>query len=202
MQLESIEPTTEQRILKAAEEVFLQDGFDGARMQAIADKAEINKAMLHYYFRSKETLFERIFDEKVTLFFPKMGEVVALDLSFTEKICLFIERYMALLCEYPFLPLFVINTVNKPDKQDFIKKLPIAIFQSLSKSYMDDLQAGKIRSVNPMQLMISVIGMCAFPFLAKPVIEKTFNLQNDDFQNIMKQRIEEIQQYIRLILTP
>ena len=55
--------TTEEKIVKAAEEVFMEHGFDGARMQLIADKAEINKAMLHYYFRSKEVLFEKIFDE-------------------------------------------------------------------------------------------------------------------------------------------
>ncbi|MBK9511763.1 MAG: helix-turn-helix transcriptional regulator [Cytophagaceae bacterium] len=77
--------TTEEKIFLAAENEFMEKGFDGTRMQAIADRAGINKAMLHYYFRSKDALFEKIFQEKIKLIFPKIGEDVKKKESFIEK---------------------------------------------------------------------------------------------------------------------
>ena len=82
---------TEQIILKAARKVFTHKGFDGARMQEIADEAGINKALLHYYFRSKDKLFEAIFKEVITTFFPRIISVLTSDLSLFEKITLFTD---------------------------------------------------------------------------------------------------------------
>lgn len=194
---------TEEKILIAAETIFLRDGYDGARMQAIADEASINKALLHYYFRSKDMLFEKIFDSKILKFFPDISEALqSNELSFEQKVHLFIEKYIQILGKYPFLPLFVINTINKPEKQEFIKKLPIHIFQSLIMAYYTDFEKGKIKELNIFQFMISVIGMCAFPFLGKPIIQNGFGVSNEDFDELMNQRINELKVYISLILKP
>ena len=98
---------TEEKIIAAAEQVFIEQGYDGARMQTIADRAEINKAMLHYYFRSKDMLFEKIFVEKVKVLFPAMGEQMKSYEGFTDKVCFFIEQYYETLTKYPFMPFFV-----------------------------------------------------------------------------------------------
>ena len=82
----SKDQTTEQNILNAAEKVFISTGYDGARMQAIANEANINKAMLHYYFKSKDMLFEKVFDEKAKCFFPQILEIAEGELDFIEKI--------------------------------------------------------------------------------------------------------------------
>ena len=155
--------TTEEKILKAAEAIFLRDGYDGSRMQDIADEAGINKALLHYYFRSKDKLFEHVFDLKIGTFFPKADGVFDLDIDFTDKIGLIIEGYINLLRENPYLPLFVLNTVNNPEKSDFIKKLPIGLMQKIALNYFVELQKGKVRSINPMQFVMSIMGMCVFP---------------------------------------
>lgn len=195
------EINTEQKILAAAEEVFLQEGFSGARMQLIADKAAINKAMLHYYFRSKDALFEKVFDENSKKFFPEMIEILDTDLPFSEKVESFIDRYIDMLLAKPFLPLFVMNTINQKGKDDFIQKLPLELPQKLMSSYFVDQSKGLVREINPMQFMLSIMGMCVFPFLAKPMISKAFNMVDEDFKALMQQRKLELKTYIKLILT-
>jgi len=197
-----IELSTEEKILQAAVEVFVRDGYDGSRMQDIADLAGINKALLHYYFRSKDKLFERVFDEKVQSFFPQMSEILAQEISFIEKIDFFIEGYIKLLLKNPFIPLFVLNTVNKKDKQDFIQKMPLDIMRKATESYYQDLQKLQIRELNPMQFMMSLMGMCVFPFLAKPIMLRSFNATNEMFEYMMLARIDELKKYVRLILNP
>ncbi|SOE20808.1 DNA-binding transcriptional regulator, AcrR family [Spirosomataceae bacterium TFI 002] len=195
------EINTEQKILAAAEEVFLQEGFSGARMQLIADKAAINKAMLHYYFRSKDALFEKVFDENSKKFFPEMIEILDTNLPFSEKVESFIDRYIDMLLAKPFLPLFVMNTINQKGKDDFIQKLPLELPQKLMSSYFVDQSKGLVREINPMQFMLSIMGMCVFPFLAKPMISKAFNMVDEDFKALMLQRKLELKTYTKLILT-
>ncbi|MBP8156628.1 MAG: TetR/AcrR family transcriptional regulator [Leadbetterella sp.] len=195
--------TTEEKIITAAEEVFIEHGFDGARMQLIADKAEINKAMLHYYFRSKEMLFEKIFEEKVKNAFPQMGEQMKNIDSFTERVCFFIEQYYGMLVKYPYLPLFVISTFNKKENKKFVQKMPFGFIKEFFfESFFQDTQSGKIREVNPFQFAVSIMGMCVFPFLARPAMKELIGINDEQFQMLMQQRIDELKNYVRLILTP
>lgn len=190
--------STEAKILAAAEQVFLRSGYDGSRMQEIADLAGINKAMLHYYFRSKDLLFERIFEQKFISFFPQIQELSSSPLSFTDKICQYSTMHINLLRQNPYLPLFIINTVHK--NRDFAQRLPITIATEFVQSYYDDLAADKVRSLNPIQFLVSVMSMCIFPFLSKPILQHMAALSDLDFDAFMEQRSQEIQTYIRSIL--
>ena len=194
--------STEEKILNAAEEVFLRDGYDGSRMQDIADVAGINKALLHYYFRSKDKLFEKVFDAKIQSFFPQVGEKFVQDIPFLEKIHFFIEGYMELLRKNPYLPLFVLNTVNNKEKSGFIKKLPIELSRHVALSYFTDFQKGHVREINPAQFIMSLMGMCIFPFLAKPILLDMFKADNEAFDKLMQERVRELKLYVTLILTP
>ena len=194
--------STEEKILEAAEKVFLQDGYSGSRMQDIADLAGINKALLHYYFRSKDKLFEHIFEKKAGMMFPVMEELFDKNLDFVEIVGFFVEKYIDLLTKNPFLPLFVITTVNKPNSQDFIKKLPIGLQKKMVEAFMKDASVGKIKPLNPLHFIISVISMCAFPFMAKPVIMQIANASEEDFKAIMQSRVAEIQGYVQVLLKP
>ncbi len=196
------ELSTEEKILKAAEEVFMRDGYAGSRMQDIADVAGINKALLHYYFRSKDKLFEKVFDSKIQRFFPQVDVVFEQELPFIDKINFFVEGYINLLRVNPYLPLFVLNTVNNKDKSDFIKKLPTGFALKVVQSYMTDLQKGKVRAINPAQFVMSIMGMCIFPFLAKPLLFDMFKSDNEAFDKLMEQRVQELKMYVKLILTP
>ena len=186
----------------AAEAIFLRDGYSGSRMQDIADHAGINKALLHYYFRSKDKLFESIFDKKIGVMFPQMEEIFEEENSFCEIICAFVEKYIATLSANPFLPLFVINTINKPDRQDFIDKMPVSLIKKMIESYQRDLVLGKVKSLNPAHLVISTLSMCAFPFMAKPIILKMANGNQTQLDTFMQGRSVEVQSYLKTILLP
>ena len=193
---------TEEKILLAAEEIFVLNGYDGSRMQAIADKANINKAMLHYYFRSKEKLFERIFEEKVLHFFPKIEEDMVHLNTFLEKADLFIERYIHLINQYPYIPFFVVNTINKPNNQVFIEKLPLSLKRSLLAALYADIEKGLIKDIQPFQFIMSLLGMCAFPYLMAPIFKHSFRFNDAEFSDLMILRIAELKRYIRFILLP
>jgi AcrR family transcriptional regulator len=197
-----VEISTEEKILKAAEEVFVRDGYGGSRMQDIADVAGINKALLHYYFRSKDKLFEKVFDAKIQSFFPKVDEVFEQDVPFIVKINFFLEGYINLLRSNPYLPLFVLNTINDKDKSDFINKLPTGVIKKVVQSYYVDFRKGSVKAIDPVQFVMSIMGMCVFPFLAKPLLSNMFKADNEAFDQLMEQRIQELKMYVKLILTP
>jgi TetR/AcrR family transcriptional regulator len=191
---------TEAKILAAAEEVFMKKGYDGARMQEIADLAEINKAMLHYYFRSKTKLFEKIFEQKFKGFFPSVEGMIEEKSSFREKAAVFVEQYIQFLIKNPYLPNFILNTIN--NNPDFVNKLPHQLPQKMMMSYMEDAGTGKCRMMPPGQLFMSILGICVFPFLGKPLFIKMMNLSEDDFKNLMEERIKEVKLQVDLLLKP
>ena len=105
---------TENQILKAAREVFIAKGYEGARMQEIADRAGINKALLHYYFRSKEKLFEAVFSEIAMNLFPAMKQLLEAEIGIKEKVTFFIKIYLKTLLENPFfLRILIIGIGSK-----------------------------------------------------------------------------------------
>lgn len=190
---------TEEKILAAAEKIFVQQGYDGARMQVIADEAEINKALLHYYFRSKDKLFQQIVRKKFSTFFPKAKGILEGDGSVIDKICNFAERYIGFLAENPYLPLFIFNTVNRDP--DFMNEFPIEMPRMFMMEYMQAVEQGLCREYPPAQLMMTITGMCIFPFVARPMILKLLDLSSDDFYELMQQRTQEVRHQIRALLT-
>jgi AcrR family transcriptional regulator len=107
--------------LDAAKTVFQAKGMNGARMQEIADEAGINKAMLHYYYRSKENLFEAVFNSAFSLLAPQLSAILNDDSSIEDKIKNFTFNYITFMLKHPYLPNFIIQEVNR--KEDFILKL-------------------------------------------------------------------------------
>ena len=107
------ETGTEEKILAAAKKVFVRKGMDGARMQDIADEAGINKALLHYYFRNKELLFEKIFADSAGRFIPKVKSILLSDADFYQKIEQFCAEYITMVMANPYMPVFVMSEMQK-----------------------------------------------------------------------------------------
>jgi len=138
---------TEFQILVAAREVFIAKGFEGARMQEIADQAGINKALLHYYFRSKDKLFEAVFSEVAGKLFPAMAQILNAELGVREKISFLVKIYLKGISENPYIPAFVLNTLNtKPERfLNYIKKAEINP-RLLQKQIDEEAAQGPIKS--------------------------------------------------------
>jgi len=190
--------TTEMRILAAARKVFLQKGMAGARMQDIADEAGINKALLHYYFRSKEKLFEKIFAELSRYFFPKLAMIIESDDPLFKKIEMFVEEYIDQMRQTPYLPIFVLNEVNRQPRA-FIKRmmgnrrLPVRKFLG---DVQTEIRKGKIRPVDPAQLLLNIISLCIFPFVGRPIFLFMTNTDSGAFERILEQRKKEVPAFI------
>ena len=158
--------TTEQRIKEAARKVFIRKGLAGARMQEIADEANINKAMLHYYYRSKEQLFKNIFEEVVGEFGPKIMGILGKDLPLKEKISAFVTQYLGMLNANPFIPLFLFSELrNQPE--EVIEKVGIrssGMLDQLDKQLKREAKAGRIKPVSTTQFIVNLISLSVFPF--------------------------------------
>lgn len=190
---------TETIIKEAAKEVFLQKGYDGARMQDIADKTGFNKALLHYYFRSKEKLFDVIFFEQFGKLIGQVKQGLRGDMNLHDKIAFFIDQYIGLLEKNPYLPLFVINELSKnPDR--FLDKLksfevyPEAA--SMVATMMEAMEEGKIKKYHPFHLLINIMSLSVFPFIAKPMIKTITNIEEEDWQTIMAERKEQVKAFV------
>lgn len=196
--MEIIQNTTEQNILLAARKVFVRKGFDGARMQEIADEAGINKALLHYYFRSKDKLFEAIFQSAFRQIFANVREMIESDKPVVEKLTFFIDKYIDVLSANPDLPAFVAHEINRnPDRiysmlfgGDFIPGKLILQFSV-------EIEKGIIRPVAPHHLIVNIISMCIFPFIGSPMLNKIL-FAGDDRQHaqFMLERKEAITQFV------
>jgi TetR/AcrR family transcriptional regulator len=192
--------STEEKILAAAKQVFLRDGYHGARMEAIAKEADVNKALLHYYFRSKDKLFEQIFQQLKGGLLPRMSEIFKSDLPLFDKIRLFVSDYIDLLLENPYVPLFLVNEINKnPEKfmqtsgvfekvQSFI---PYFIVQ-----LQDEIEKGTIRPIHPMHLLMNTMSMCAFPFLAKPMLQRVIGMNDAQYISMMQERKQIVADFV------
>jgi TetR/AcrR family transcriptional regulator len=193
------EKSTEEKILAAAKKVFVAKGMAGARMQDIADEAGINKALLHYYFRNKEKLFEVIFLEAAQKLFPKINSIFESDMALFEKIENFCEEYITIMSENPYLPLFVLNELNQ-NPENFLNKIwnkqkfpkPQKFLEQIEK----EVKNGAIKNISPLHLLINLISMCIFPFVGKAMIQFINNLDELQFRNIMIQRKKEIPKFI------
>lgn len=190
---------TEERVLEAARKVFTTKGMAGARMQDIADEAGINKAMLHYYFRDKDKLFETVFTEEAMKFFPKINMIFQAEMPLFEKIEKFVTEYIDEMVENPFLPWFVMNELNR-DPEQFMYKIwgkenlpnPGKLLEQIAK----EVKKGTIKRVHPLHLLMNLLSMTVFPFIAKPMLTRNLRLSDTDFKKAMEERKKEIPRFI------
>lgn len=191
--------TTEERILLAAKKIFVQKGMAGARMQDIANEAGINKALLHYYFRNKEKLFEVIFMEAAQKLFPRINQVFNSEQPLFEKIESFCEEYITVVIENPYLPLFVLNEINR-DPEYFLGKVWSGKSKPNPEKFLQQIEAevakGTIKRTSPMHLLMNLISMTIFPFVSKPMFQKNLGLDELQFRSAMEQRKKEIPRFI------
>lgn len=184
---------TEERIFEAATDVFVDKGMDGARMQDIASYAGINKALLHYYFRTKDQLFNAVFEMIARKILKKFAPVFAENLTIEAKIRFFFKEHIAFLQENPKLPGFILNEINRNPAR--VKKLLKNIhFESLWKKlyeqHKEELENYNLSEASMPQLMVSIAALSVFPFAARGLIEGFLEKVDIDFNKFIEERKE------------
>jgi len=198
MKAEKKSVETQENILEAARKIFAQKGLAGARMQEIADSAGINKALLHYYYRSKEKLFEQIFEEAFKKLARPLAAFLADDSELFQKIRNICRHYNKILVEYPFLPNFIINEVNT-DPSRILKLINVeGIMAGKEKTLTQISKAiknGEIREIDPRELILNIISLSIFPFASKPIASELL-YQNVNFDEVLRTRADKVADFI------
>jgi TetR/AcrR family transcriptional regulator len=191
--------STEEVIKNAARKVFTLKGLDGARMQDIADEANVNKGLLNYYFRSKEKLFMIIFDEAFNALFSETSQILNSENSLQEKILLIIKNDSLTILKNPFLPMFVMNELAKNQHliEEKINNSPVKlIIRNFSKQVESEVKKGTIRNVNGEELFINMTSMIMFPFIGKNLFQTLFNRNDKSFEALIIKRQVEVAEFI------
>jgi len=195
---------SEQEILEIVQKHIVGKSFAAARMQEIADEAGINKAMLHYYFRSKDKLYHEIIKQTLNFMIPRLVKAIEYEGNFWEKIERLINTYIDTLTEHPDIPFFVMSELAQK-RERFVEELKnkSAHFPSAQKfmlEMMNEMAQGNIKEFPPIQLFLNIVGMTVFPFMTNPIFQIIFEVSENDFDQLMMQRKKIILDFVKSAL--
>jgi AcrR family transcriptional regulator len=197
------ERNNEQLILEAAEMEFLEKGFKNAATTAIAKRAGVTHAMLHYYFRTKENLFQKVFQEKAVLLGNSFYQQLSGDLPFEDVIRKFIEFHFNFVRENPKLLIFVFNeaVVNKNNRHFLLEQMRPKVLNVLNrfeKLLSEEVAKGSIRPVKAFDLLVNIASLNVFTFVTLPVIEDLTPDSKDAgyLENLINERKENVVQFV------
>jgi len=203
---------TEARILDAAHVVFVRRGTAGARMQEIADEAGVNKALLHYYFRSKSRLAAAVFQRVARGLFLRVSQILGSDAAIDDKVRRVIQLYLEQLTKTPYAPAYVISELNQhPDRAaQFVEAVRQIRAQSLSTYVLDTLgkqlkrgvRAGAMRAISTPQFIANLASLCIFPFAARPMLCAILDLDDRGFARFIDERKTVLPEFFLNALRP
>lgn len=203
---------TERRILDAARRVFLRRGTAGARMQEVAAEAGVNQALLHYYFRSKDTLALAVFREAAARVFPVLLQIVGGDAPLETRITRVVHHYIDFLRENPFLPGYVIAEINfDPDRIPALAREAVSpghpeavrhALAGLDRELQARAAAGEVRPIRAEQLLVNVASLCVFPFAARPMLGALLGIGGDSWESFLAERRAALPSFILNSLRP
>ncbi|MDD2565085.1 MAG: TetR family transcriptional regulator [Salinivirgaceae bacterium] len=196
--------STEEKIKNAARHVFHIKGYAGTRTRDIAEEAGINLALLNYYFRSKEKLFEIVMMETLRDFLQSLTSVFNdMESSFETKLEMVVNNYITLLVKEPEIPLFILSELRR-NPTHLLQKMNVKeiIMQSyFVKQLLEVMEQNKMAQKDLLHLIINIIGMTIFPFVAKPIFQSIGEISNEQFSAMMEERKTLIPKWIKAILT-
>jgi AcrR family transcriptional regulator len=193
------EGSSEDKIKQAARKVFTRKGFAATRTRDIAEEAGINLALLNYYFRSKQKLFDIVMMENMLQFLMGLKGILSDEhTTLKDKITGIVENYIALLKSQPDLPLFVLHELNaNPQKLVDNTGLKKILIESRFFKQIKETTKGKI---HPLHVLMNILGLTVFPFIAFPLLKVIGDLKPTDFDKLMDERKKMIPKWITLML--
>ena len=189
---ESVATDTETRIFDAALRVFARKGRDGARLQEIADEAGIHRPLLHYYFRTKQQLYEAVAERLFTDFLLSF-DAPAEGGRFADTLKAFIDHYMDSVRAHRHAAMWMVaeNMAGSPILGEMLARA-FATEGSPQRTMVEAIEravdSGEIQPVDPRQLMLTVVSACVFPFVTLPTVKMMNPLAAEDFDAYLEER--------------
>jgi TetR/AcrR family transcriptional regulator len=190
---------TEHKIIQAATDEFIQRGLEGGRMRAISERAGINKGLIHYYFKSKELLFAKVFETLFGALVSRLNAAMGEESHLFEKVRNFVSIYIDAIQHNPLIPRFIISELNRNPERMFrfmseVKKFDATlVFQ---QAVRDAVKTGEIDDIDAHQLFTNMLSMCIFPFIGRPMIQFVTGMSNVDFESYIEVRKTEVAEFI------
>lgn len=186
---------TEAIILEAAKKVFKQKGYDGTTVQDIATEAGTTKSMVNYYFRSKDKLFSSVFMGEFKIFFSGLAMFIQSDLPLKEKIEKIINYDTEKFIEFPELPVFILNEINRNTAMVFemISEMKPGGLVSIIQEQIDkEAKKGTIKKIKAEDLILNLQALTIFPYLARPLMQRVFNISDTEYKKKLSERRKAI----------
>jgi TetR/AcrR family transcriptional regulator len=164
--------TTRDKLIETAKELFLTKGVDRVGVREIAAKAGINLSLMNYYFRSKEILFETIFENLINENAVELRNILDSNLPLDEKIKQYVNKYIDILLADPLLVSFVLSVIHRNYDKIGKSKVMVNLYNTdvFINQLKNEIEAGRIKPIDPEQFFISMISLILFPFAIKPFI--------------------------------
>jgi AcrR family transcriptional regulator len=196
--------STEQKIFDAATELFLEKGVDRTSVREIASKAGINLALMNYYFRSKENLFDAIFSQLVKSNTKTLIEILDSDMPLEDKIRSYVGVYIDMLGENPLLVSFVMAILHRSRERITEMKAISNLYstESFARQVVEEGKKGNIRRTDPSQLFVDMLSLIAFPFAIRLLVMDRNNYTDEEFSRFIQERKERIPEMLIGSLRP
>jgi AcrR family transcriptional regulator len=191
---------TANRIKQAAREIFLMKGPDNTRSWEIANMAGVNPALINYYFRNRDKLYQLVMLEEFGGFLQTIVPIVSdRSTTFEKKIELLVERYFVMADKGPFLPLFIMNEMLKGHSglKSQIKKQRTMLHRSeMAEQLREAIKVGKYRNVSFSEVIINIIGLNIFPIITAPAMKIMGGLSDEDYTRMTLERRQRIYEWV------
>jgi AcrR family transcriptional regulator len=197
------ESSAEEKIKTAARKLFTQKGFAAVKTRDIAGEAGINLALLNYYFRSKEKLFDIIMLEHIQQFLQGLFVIFNDETtSIEEKIELLASKYIDTLTLQPDIPIFILSEIRSNPKSlaDTIGQKTQIMDSYFMKQIQEAAQSGKIKPIHPLHFISNMVGLTVFPFVARPILNNVGKINQEEFNALMQERKKLIPVWIKAML--
>lgn len=199
------ERATRDRILDAAHRVFVRRGTAKARTQEIADEAGVNKALVHYYFGTKDALAGEVFTSSMKEFMPRIFGILGSDvMSIEDKVRAVVREQLDFHLARPYLAPYIMTEAHtEPERvRGMLQHDAPARLAVLRRQLAAAAAAGTMRRIAPEQFVVSLVGLLVFPFLARPMIEMIVGVDAARFPAFIEARKRDLPDFFLAGLRP
>jgi len=185
------EQDTELLIKETAKKIFFGEGKFNATTQEIADAAGVNRTLINYYFRSRDKLFEVVFEDAQKHEHEITAKIVFSDLPLKQKVEDYLKLYFEYTKQYPYLEIYIVTQMN----QGNCYKDPDAMNAMLDKFYKEiqaEMDKGNVERMRPQQFLLNLISLACFPVSMRPMLEQSMGYNKEQFDTLLEERCQII----------
>ncbi|WP_025763454.1 TetR/AcrR family transcriptional regulator [Dyadobacter tibetensis] len=195
--------STQEKIIAAAHKLFTQKGYAATKTREIAEEAGINLALLNYYFRSKEKLFDMIMADNMQQFVLGLAQITNdKATSYQEKFALLASSYTDLLLNQPEMPIFILSEIRNNPVGLFqrVRLDKIILSSNMFEQVKEAMKRGEIQQINPMHILMNLLGLTVFPFVASPMLKQFGGMNEGAYRDLMLERKKMIPLWVAALL--